>query len=123
VASVSEGGLQPASLGSNPVHLIVYRVEPPGGDATARLDDARPAALTCSPKPASPTGLQIADPLREPISCSGARTPAWLIHYPDRHIGRPPPTSKLRTDPARMARATFAFSHPSNFSVRNPFSQ
>lgn len=27
--NVSEGGLQPASLGSNPAHLIVYTVEPP----------------------------------------------------------------------------------------------
>jgi hypothetical protein len=27
----SEGGLQPASVGSNPVHLIVYKVEPPVG--------------------------------------------------------------------------------------------
>ena len=27
--SVSEGGLQPSSLGSSPVHLIVYKVEPP----------------------------------------------------------------------------------------------
>ena len=26
---VSEGGLQPSSLGCNPVHLIVYKVEPP----------------------------------------------------------------------------------------------
>jgi len=26
---VSEGGLQPASVGCNPVHLIVYKVEPP----------------------------------------------------------------------------------------------
>lgn len=26
---VSEGGLQPASLGSNPAHVIVYKVEPP----------------------------------------------------------------------------------------------
>ena len=26
---VSEGGLQPSSLGFSPVHLIVYKVEPP----------------------------------------------------------------------------------------------
>jgi hypothetical protein len=29
VLIVSEGGLQPASVGCNPVHLIVYKVEPP----------------------------------------------------------------------------------------------
>jgi hypothetical protein len=28
---VSEGGLQPPSVGCNPVHLIVYKVQPPVG--------------------------------------------------------------------------------------------
>jgi hypothetical protein len=39
------------------------------------------------------------------------------------HIERPAPTSKLLTNPARIASATFAFSHPPNFSVRHPASQ
>jgi hypothetical protein len=34
----------------------------------------------------------------------------------------PAPTSKLQTDPARMASATFDFSHPSNLNVNHPVS-
>ncbi len=38
----------------------------------------------------------------------------------ERHISSGLHDLKLLTDPARIASATFAFSHPSNFSVSHP---